>query len=171
MPPHGFGYPNSINTVYNTGAHGQTYNEIYANTGDDIDIDPNRRHMMGIITLRANSRHNLKHGDKLWFTVNGMSSRGPIVNIYQGVPGVRNFGPHRNLRRSNIRNIGYLNRNTYGAYNSTRANAWDAAAGPRVNQVWQNRCNMYFVGRCTDDREVVDTTHTSVNCWVIMDWT
>ena len=158
------------NQIYNSGGGGTTFNEIYAFSGDDIDIDPNRNFMLGKITLRTNSRHNLKHGDKIWFALAGDNSSGPIINCFQGPVGNRNFGPARNMGRSNMRNIGYMNRYTYGRYNSTRADEWDKT-GPRVNQVWLRRVNMYFVGRCDDDREVVKTINYPLTCHVIMDWT
>ena len=157
-----------LDQIRNSGAGGQNFPELH--TGDEIDIDPNRNYMLAKITLRINTRHNLQHGDKIWFALNGHNSSGPVINIYQGVPGTRNWGPHHNMRRSNMRSIGYLHRSSYGRYNSTRAEEWDKT-GPRINQVWQRRANMYFVGRCDNDREVVRTTSYPLECHVIIDWT
>ena len=164
--PHGL----VTNQIYQTGGGGHTFNELYAFSGDDIDIDPNRNFLLGKITLRSNSRHNLKHGDKIWFSLSGHNSRGPVINCYQGAPGNRNFGPNRNMGRSNMRNIGYMNRYAYGRYNSTRAAEWDKT-GPRINQVWHRRFNMYFVGRCDNDRENTRTINYPLRFHVIIDWT
>lgn len=165
MPPHGF----QLDTVENTGVHGATYDEIFANTGEEIDIDPHRNVMIGTIVLRSNSRHNLRHGDRLWFSLNGYNSSGPIINVYSGYIGNRNFGAPANMRRSNMRNIGYLSRTTWHEYNSTRGDSWDQT-GPRMNQVWRSKCNMYFVGKVEDNRLVNEIARSPIHCYVMLDW-
>ena len=115
----------------------------------DIDIPPNARFCRVDVRPMENTRHRLRHGDKLFYSETGWGLAGAYIAVFKAAPQAQNymFGPHHGANpRSNMRAVGYMTRATY----RTLCDMIPAAAdneGRRPGHVSGSRLVMYFGGR------------------------
>ena len=106
--------------------HGQIYigpNQwLPVHGGQNVIVPPGNSHVIGTIRLLNNVRHDLMHGDRVWYTYKGHMGSHPKVEVHTGYVANRNFGAPNVIRRSNIALIGHMDCCLYYALHRDRAN-------------------------------------------------
>ena len=134
-----------------------------AHGGQNGNIPAGNSYVIGTIRLLNNVRHNLMHGDRLWYSYKGQMGNYPKVEVHSAFTSNRNFGAPNALRRSNTAVIGHMSYQLYYALHRDRANDWDRT-GPRLGQHYRRRINMKVI-QPHPYRGLGYNTEIQVVCW------
>ena len=102
-----------------------------AHGGQNVNIPP----VVGTIRLLNNVRHNLMHGDRLWYSFSGQMGN-QNVEVHSAFTSNRNFGAPNVLRRSNTTVIGHMSYQLY-YYCIMHCTETELANGTELGQEWQ----------------------------------
>ena len=150
--------------------HGQVYigpNQWLpgpAHGGQNVNVPPGNSYVIGTIRLLNNVRHNLMHGDRLWYGYKGQMGSHPKIEVYSGFVANRNFGAPNQLRRSNVATIAHMDYRLYYALHRDRANEWDRT-GPRLGQHYRRRINLKLIEQHPYSGHAYNTDITVVAWW------
>ena len=112
--------------------------------GSNVNVPPGNSYCVGTIRLANNVRHDLMHGDRLWYSYSGQMANHPKVEVYSAYGANRNFGAPNVMRRSNMALIGHVSYDLYYLLHQDRGNHWDRT-GPRLGQHYRRRINLKVI--------------------------
>lgn len=134
--------------IIHTALNAMTLDDHDPQGGDgDIDLGGGEQYCLLEVVLMPHTRHTLRMGDKLTYTVSSWAMSGPYISVHKAAPTSSNYNfavRHGYGRRGNIRTIGYMKRRGYELI--TQMQPGTNRYGLRTGLSSHHKVELYWIG-------------------------